>query len=81
MFSKEKRVIARKQHECNCCHSTIIPKAEYVRLEFTDNGEFVTWKLCEKCEHSRQQLIEELCDGGFDIEYTLGDIADTVPKG
>ena len=80
MFHKEKRVIARKQHECNCCHSTIIPRTEYARLEFTDDGEFVTWKLCGRCEYARQQLMQVLHDGGFDMEYTLCDIDNFIIK-
>ena len=80
MLNKEKRIIARKQHKCDCCRGAIIPKTEYARIEFTDNGEFVTWKFCGKCEYARQEMLLALSDGGLDMEYTIADIDNFIIK-
>ena len=82
MFHKEKRVIARKQHTCNCCHSQINKGDFYMKMEFVDLGKMNTWKLCFCCEKARQDLIKSLKDDYLEFEYSLGDIDDfRIKKG
>lgn len=46
----EKKMKARKSHQCILCCGQIPAGAEYVRREGVDDGEFITMKMHVECE-------------------------------
>lgn len=62
---------ARKEHKCCECKRTIHPGEDYQRVSGVWDGEFSTYKTCERCADLREALAAVSCPTfrGLQEEY------------
>jgi hypothetical protein len=60
-FSSEDFIVARKSHKCCECYTEIKPGDTYHYLRGLWDGEFMTFKTCEKCADLRDSLGDVWC--------------------
>jgi hypothetical protein len=49
--------IARKEHQCCECGTTIRPGQKYERTSGLWDGDFCTFKICQNCKRIRESLM------------------------
>lgn len=69
----ESWVIARKEHTCCECMSTISPGEKYRLNKGVWDGDFQTWKMCEICHRVFQAALS-----GTDNCICFGELWETV---
>ena len=53
--------VARKPHRCCECYQTINPRDLYQNCTLLFEGEWATYKTCERCSDLRESLKDVMC--------------------
>ena len=65
--------VARKEHICNCCNDTILPKSKYRDQFLKYEGEVYHWKACARCDFIFHEFINNDLIYSWDGVYTAED--------
>lgn len=57
----ERMVVARKKHRCCECYTDINPGDVYERIKGLWDGEWSTYKTCERCSDLRNSIAAVSC--------------------
>ncbi len=79
-FYEEERRVARKNHECQECHAEIPSGSKYLRWAGKIGYEFISFKLCQRCEQNWEELSDAVYDAVGEACLCYGLLKDKISE-